>query len=223
MVAVDTKVVAAPARPLKVERAYDELKRMIVTLSLAPGTHIDERELISTLDIGRTPLREAVLRLSHERLIVHSPRRGAWVSELSITDLQQMLEARTMVDAMIARRAAERITAGDIASLESMLATAHAAVEAHDSEDLVNLDFRFHARIAQACGNSYFAAFSEQVNSAMLRYWHLSSRNAQTLPTWERNHHELLRAMASGDPDIAEIQARKHVLGLRDLLRGLLV
>jgi DNA-binding GntR family transcriptional regulator len=222
MVAIDTHRVPDSTRPLKVERAYEELKRMITTLSLEPGTHIDERELMATLGIGRTPLREAILRLAHERLIIHTPRRGAWVSDLSITDLQQMLEARTMIDTLIARRAAERATVSDIQRLEAMLTTAHHAVEANNSADLVELDFRFHAGIAQCCGNTYFAAFSEQVNSAMLRYWHLSSRNSQTIPTWEGNHRILLQAIASGDPDRAESQARLHVLGLRDLLRGLL-
>lgn len=222
MVALDTKDIAESSRPLKVERAYDELKHLIVTLRLAPGAHIDEKELMATLNIGRTPLREAVLRLAHERLIVHSPRRGAWISQLSITDLQQMLEARTMIDAIVARRAAERIMTEDVEALEALLETAHQILEEQDSEDLVNVDFRFHSRIAHCCGNSYFAAFSDRVNSAMLRYWHLSSRNSQTLPTWEGNHRELLRAIASGDPDIAELQARRHVNGLRELLRGLL-
>jgi DNA-binding GntR family transcriptional regulator len=164
-----------------------------------------------------------MLRLVHERLIVHTPRRGARVSELSITDLRQMLEARTMIDTQIARRAAERVSAADIEQLEEMLASAHLAVESANSIDLVNLDFNFHARIAESCGNDYFTAFSRQVNSAMLRYWHLSSRNSLTIPTWEGNHRALLRAIASGDPDIAELQARLHVIGLRDLLRGLLV
>ena len=223
MTELDTKEATKTTRPLKVERAYDELKGMIITLCLAPGAHIDERELMMTLDIGRTPLREAMLRLAHERLIVHTPRRGAWVSELSITDLQQMLEARTMIDTLIARRAAERVTAGDIEELETLLASAHQVVEANNSIDLVNLDFQFHARIADSCGNSYFAAFSKQVNSAMLRYWHLSSRNSQTIPTWEGNHRTLMQAVASGDPDIAESQAKLHVIGLRDLLRGLLL
>lgn len=223
MVVIDTNEVAETAPPLKVERAYEELKRLIVTLRLAPGAHIDERELMATLHIGRTPLREAVLRLVHERLIVHAPRRGAWVSQLSIIDLQQMLEARVMLEALVARRAAERVTEIDIDRLRDMLAMAHMAVEEQNSVDLVNLDFRFHSYIAQCCGNVYFAAFSEQVNSAMIRYWHLSSRNVQTLPTWESNHQELLGAIASGDPDLAEEQARRHVFGLRELLRDLLL
>jgi DNA-binding FadR family transcriptional regulator len=57
----------------------------------------------------------------------------------------------------------------------------------------------------------------------MLRYWHLSSRNAATLPSWKSNHQELVHAIASGDPNLAEEQARRHVCGLRDLLRDQLI
>ena len=208
---------------LKVERAYDELKRLIITLTLAPGEHIDERELMATLGIGRTPLREAVMRLVHERLIMHAPRRGAWVSPLSITDLRQMLDARVTLETHIACRAAERVTERDIATLHEMLDLASRAVDEHNSEGVVDLDFQLHRYIARCSANSYFAAFSEQLNSAMLRYWHLSSRNVQTLPTWGQNHHELVQAIASGDPNLAEEQARRHVLGLRELVRDLIM
>ncbi len=214
--------VAETTAPLKVDRAYEELRRLIITLQLAPGAHIDERVLMATFDIGRTPLRAAVQRLVHERLIVYTPRRGAWVSPLSIIDLRQMLEARLELEALIARRMAERITESDMATLCGMLEAARTAICEQNSEELVALDFKFHAFIAQCSGNVYFATFSEQINSTMLRYWHLSSRNVETLPSWETNHQELVRAIASGNPDLAEEQARHHVLGLRELLRDLL-
>lgn len=208
---------------LKVDRAYEDLKRLIVTMELAPGAHIDERELMATFDIGRTPLREAVLRLVHERLVVHTPRRGAWVSPLSVTDLKQMTECRLTLEAPIARMATERITQDDIDRLSAILDEGQAAIDADNNEDLVNLDFQLHLYIAQCSGNDYLASFLEQVNSAMLRYWHLSSRNSHTLPTWRDNHAELVHAIISGDPDQAEEQARRHVFNLRELLRGLLL
>ncbi len=219
---IDINEVAETTAPLKVDRAYEELRRLIITLQLPPGAHIDERVLMTTFDLGRTPLRAAVQRLVHERLIAYTPRRGAWVSPLSITDLRQMLEARLGLEVLVARRVAERITEGDIGTLCGMLEAARTAVDDQNSEELVDLDFKFHAFIAQCSGNVYFTTFSEQINSAMLRYWHLSSRNVETLPSWETNHRDLVRAIASGDPDIAEEQARQHVLGLRELLRDLL-
>lgn len=208
---------------LKVDRAYEELRRLIITLKLAPGSYIDERELMTKFGIGRTPLREAVMRLVQERLIVHTPRRGAWVSSLSITDLQQMLEARATMDALIMRRAAERVTDADIATLHGMLDAARAMVATQNNEEVVEIDFQLHSYIAQCSGNVYFAAFSEQVNSAMLRYWHLASRNDQTLPSWANRHQDLVSAIVSGDPERAEEQARQHVEQLKGNLRDLLI
>lgn len=208
---------------LKVDRAYEELKRLIITLQLEPGAHVDEREIMEQFDIGRTPLREAILRLVHERLIVHTPRRGVWVSPLSLTELRQMLESRATLESAVARLAAERMSEDHVATLWGMLDTAHTVLGDGDSEQLVNLDFRLHCFIAECSGNDYLASFAQQINSSMIRYWHLSSRNSVTLPTWDANHEELVRAISSGDPNLAEAQARRHVDGLRELLRDVLI
>ena len=220
---VEVNEVADSPPQLKVERAYEGLKRLIVTLELAPGSYVDERAVMAKLEIGRTPLREAVMRLVSERLIVHTPRRGAWISTLSITELQQMLEARSYLDALIARRAAERITEADVTVLNRMLEAARQAVEERKSVELVDLDFQLHRYIAGCAGNVYLAAFSEQVNSAMLRYWHLASRNDLTIPSWANRHQDLVDAIVSGDPDRAEAQAQAHVTHLRGNLRDLLI
>ncbi len=208
---------------LKVDRAYEELRRQIITLQLEPGAHVDEREIMERFDIGRTPLREAILRLVHERLIVHTPRRGVWVSPLSLTELRQMLESRAVLESAVARLAAERMNAEHVAALWGMLEQAHTVLGDGDSEQLVNLDFRLHSYIAECSGNDYLASFANQINSSMIRYWHLSARNTVTLPTWDANHEELVRAIASGDADLAETQARRHVDGLRELLRDVLI
>jgi DNA-binding GntR family transcriptional regulator len=216
--------VTEPASGLKVDRAYQQLKRMIVTLELDPGANIDERELMSRLEIGRTPLREAVARLVSERLILHTPRKGAWVSPLSITDLQQMLEARAALDALVARRAATLVNDEDRASLRTFLEdAAKSPFDLEHNVELVELDFALHSRIAKISGNSYLASFSDQVNSAMLRYWHLAGRSDQALVTWSGRHIDLIEAITSGDPDWAEAAARKHVSQLRDNLRNVLV
>lgn len=220
----ESTTVTEPTSGLKVDRAYQQLKRMIVTLELDPGTNIDERELMARLDIGRTPLREAVARLVSERLILHTPRKGAWVSPLSITDLQQMLEARAALDALIARRAATLVTDDDLAALQKFIEEASKfPFDLEHNASLVDLDFELHSRIAKISGNTYLASFSDQVNSAMLRYWHLAGRADQALATWSGRHADLIEAITSGDPDWAEAAARKHVAQLRDNLRNVLV
>jgi DNA-binding GntR family transcriptional regulator len=220
----DATAVTESTSGLKVDRAYQHLKRMIVTLELDPGANIDERELMNRLDIGRTPLREAVARLVSERLILHTPRKGAWVSPLSITDLQQMLEARAALDAVIARQAALFMTHDDHAALQAFIdEAAKSPFDLEHNVELIELDFAFHSRIGKIAGNTYLASFSDQVNSTMLRYWHLAGRSDQALATWSGRHTELIEALASGDPDWAEAAARKHVAHLRDNLRNVLV
>jgi DNA-binding GntR family transcriptional regulator len=209
---------------LKVDRAYQQLKRMIITLELDPGANIDERALMGALDIGRTPLREAVARLVSERLILHTPRKGAWVSPLSITDLQQMLEARAALDAIIARRAATLVTDDDRAALQKFIdEAASSPFDLEHNAELIDLDFALHSCVARIAGNAYLASFSDQVNSAMLRYWHLAGRSDQVRATWSGRHTDLIEAITSGDPDWAEAAARKHVAQLRDNLRNILV
>lgn len=208
-------------RPLKVEVAYQELKRLIITLQLPPGSAINERELMKRLDLGRTPVREAILRLAHERLIVHSPRRGAWVSELSIIDLQQMIEARALIEPIVVRRAAERSTPEAVAPLLDLLARGAAAIARDDAEEAANADLDFHIAIAEMSDNAYFTAFSQQVNTSMLRFWHVTFQSGSHNDGWYDEHMELLQAIADHEADHATILAHAHVERFKARVRKL--
>jgi DNA-binding GntR family transcriptional regulator len=208
-------------RPLKVESTYHLLKRLIVTLELPPGAPLEERELMDRYSVGRTPLREAMFKLSHERLVVHSPRRGVRVSDLSILDLQEMIEARSSIEPLVTRRAATRVTSADLANLARILSDAEAAIEAGDIETTVNLDVRFHAVIAWANDNRYFASMAEQMDTAMLRYWYISYTRKNGVPTSFAHHHALFDALAQGDPDLAERRSLEHIDIFKSRMRDL--
>ena len=79
--------VAAGAGELMADRAYAEMRDRIVTLRIPPGSPIDEDALGKELAMGRTPVREAIKRLSLENLVTVFPRRGTFASEINITDL----------------------------------------------------------------------------------------------------------------------------------------
>ncbi len=107
--------------------AYERLKRMIVSLELVPGTPLTEPAFGSLLGMGRTPIREALLRLADERLVTIFPRRGMVVAYLGLSEVQQLFEARTLVEAANAKRAAKRASDSD-------------------SEELIRLNGHVHAR-----------------------------------------------------------------------------
>src|ERR1700677_3763678 len=105
--------ISAGARPggeLLADRAYEELRDRIVTLRIAPGAPIDEDVVGQELQMGRTPVREAIKRLSLENLVTVFPRRGTFASEINITDLADISDVRTQLEGHAAYRAAQRIT-----------------------------------------------------------------------------------------------------------------
>ena len=110
-----------PPRELLADRAYAELRDRIVTLRIPPGAPIDEDVLGRELEMGRTPVREAIKRLALENLVTVFPRRGTFASEINITDLAHISDVRTQLEAHAAARAAERLTDPQRAELEQLL------------------------------------------------------------------------------------------------------
>ena len=94
-------------------KAYEIIEELIATVELPPGTIFSEGELSARIGIGRTPLREALLRLSREHLIEMMPRRGVRVTDINLTDQLALLEVRRVLDRVIAEKAAERATKGE--------------------------------------------------------------------------------------------------------------
>ncbi|MEA2428956.1 MAG: hypothetical protein QOF37_2584, partial [Thermoleophilaceae bacterium] len=101
---------APPAGELMADRAYSELRDRIISLGIAPGAPINEDALGVELDMGRTPVREAIKRLALENLVTVFPRRGTFASEINITDLAAISDVRVQLEGHAARRAAERLT-----------------------------------------------------------------------------------------------------------------
>ncbi|MEE8391378.1 MAG: GntR family transcriptional regulator, partial [Anaerolineae bacterium] len=97
------------------EKAYRLIKEKIITLELSPSKVISEQSLMEDLGLGRTPIREALLQLAKEDLVTVVPRRGMFVADISITDLQKISEVRIVLEGFCARLAAQRITKDQIA------------------------------------------------------------------------------------------------------------
>ena len=88
-------------KPTDAERAYTQIKKQIVTTSMTPGSVISEAQLIDELNLGRTPIREAIKRLQAENLVTVTPRRGMFVADITVTDLTQIFEVRVVIEASL--------------------------------------------------------------------------------------------------------------------------
>src|SRR5207248_7463852 len=127
------------------DKAYHEIRLLIVSLELAPGAVIDERELIERLEIGRTPIREALRRLAHEGLVEVYPRRGMFVTGVDVRELARLSEVREVLEPEAARLAATRATDDDRAAIGALLEELDGG--SSDDRELMALDERVHRQI----------------------------------------------------------------------------
>jgi DNA-binding GntR family transcriptional regulator len=200
------------------DKAYHEIRGLIVALELAPGAVIDERELIERLEIGRTPVREALRRLSHEGLVEVYPRRGMFVTGVDVRELARLSEVREVLEPEAARLAAERATDTDREELSALLAELDAG-----SSELMDLDERIHRAVYRAAHNDLLETTLEQYYVLALRIWSIALDRAHELEEAVEAHRALLEAIQAGDGDRAADTMRAHVQNFEQAMHRVLL
>ena len=125
------------------DKAYQLIRHKIITLELPPLSAIDEQALMEDLQLGRTPIREALQRLAAEGLVISAPRRGMFVADIGITDLQKIFEMRMVLEGFCARLAAQRVTAEQLGQMQAVILELEQVPDG-DSKALMDIDERFH-------------------------------------------------------------------------------
>jgi DNA-binding GntR family transcriptional regulator len=209
----------APSTRLVAERAYVELRDRIVTLRLAPGRVLREDELMSELDIGRTPLREAVKRLALENLLSVQPRRGTFVSDVDATDIVNITEVRAELEGYAAELAAQRMDGVSRIAAESLLREVSELSRPDDQDWLMRFDERIHRFTWEASGNPYLTETLERYFTHSLRIWYLVLDRLPGLGHAVHDQGHLLEALLAEDGARARSIMREHVLDFqRELL-----
>jgi DNA-binding GntR family transcriptional regulator len=199
------------ASELVAERAYVELRDRIVTLRLAPGTVIREDELMREMEIGRTPLREAVKRLALENLVAVQPRRGTFVSAVEAADIVNISEVRAELEGYAAELAALRMDGAARGAAEQLLDEIEEVTEPHDQEWLMRFDERIHRFTWEATGNPYLVETLERYFTHSLRIWYLVLDRVPGLGHTVHDQVHLVEALLERDPARAREIMREHV------------
>jgi DNA-binding GntR family transcriptional regulator len=200
------------------DKAYHEIRGLIVSLELAPGAVIDERGLIERLGIGRTPVREALRRLAQERLVDVYPRRGMFVTGVDVRELARLSEVREVLEPEAARLAAERATDADRQELGALLEELDAG-----TSELIELDERIHRAVYRAAHNDLLEATLEQYYVLALRIWSLALERTSELEEAVEAHRALLEAIHEGDGERAADAMREHVQNFEQAMHRVLL
>ncbi len=193
------------------DRAYIQLRDRIVTLALAPGTALREDALMDELELGRTPLREAVKRLALEGLVEVRPRSGTYVTEVEASDIVHIAEVRAELEAQAARLAAKRLQGPLREAAADLLADIDAVQASSGVEATMALDERVHRFVWEAAGNPYLADALERFWALSLRIWHLVLDHVPALPHAVHEQRAVIEAVLDGDARRAGARMRQHV------------
>ena len=205
----------APSPRLVAERAYVELRDRIVTLHIAPGTVLREDELMREMQIGRTPLREAVKRLALENLVTVRPRRGTFVTDVEAADIVNITEVRVELEAYAAELAATRMDEQASELAEALLAEVEVLRRPDDQDWLMHFDERIHRFIWEAAGNPYLLETLERYFTHSLRIWYLVLDRVPGLGHAVHDQAHLLEALLARDSARSRTIMREHVLAFQ--------
>lgn len=193
------------------EKAYQLIKEKVVTLELPPSAVIDEHVLMQELGLGRTPIREALQRLDSEGLVNIVPRRGTFVNDISVTDLQKIFELRIVLEGFCAGLAAERITEQQLSKMEMVLRDLERSRDL-DQQTLMGIDKRFHRLLYTASDNEFMIDILDRLYDLSLRLWYLVLNRLDEVRHSIEQHYEVLDALKEGDSTRAEAVMQNHVV-----------
>lgn len=211
---------AAPGRGRLADEAYRQIRDAIVAVRLAPGSPLDEKALSGSLGLGLTPIRDALKRLTLEKLAVTYPRRGTFVSRINIADEARLTEIRVELEGLAASLAAERASDDERAALLDLLAgLEHGSLERADHTEL---DARVHRAIYAAAGNEYLETTLNQYSNLALRIWNFCLSEQLVVDEHIRSQRAVVEAIVRGDALAARMAAEQHLRAFSEDVRSLI-
>lgn len=204
------------------DKAYAQIEEQIVTLQLPPGTVLSELVLADRLGIGRTPIREALHRLSRDGLVNILPRRGVLVSEIDLRSQLRLLEVRRELERLMARAAAERATEEERAQFAEIAKGMQRASDSEDDISFMRLDQQMNSLISLAARNEFASRSMGLMHGLSRRFWYQHYKQAADLPLCARLHAAVAGAIADRDPDRAAAASDRLIEYIESFARSTL-
>lgn len=204
-------------RPLR-ELVYEELREGILTGVIKPKTRMMEVELAEKMGVSRTPVREAIRKLENEGLIIIKPRKGAYVSEISVKNMIDILEVRSNLEGLAAYLAAQRMTTEKKEDLMRTERSFEQALKTGDMQGMIKSDVQFHRLIVQSSENKHLIQLVEQLQELVLRFRYLYYKDFKRAEEMAPQHRGIYESILGNNPEKAKEAAFKHIDRLKDII-----
>lgn len=200
------------------EQVYDLLREKILKQEIKPGEILLEVDVSKALQISRTPVREALSLLQHDGLVTRNPRGGLKVTELTLEELLEVSEIRTVFEVYSIERTCDKITNREIDELEEIIADIDAVLDSTrpDKElDLIKLgelNTNFHDILYEAAGSDYLRRILEIVRLPILRYRPFSLETKKQRERSWNEHKLIVQLLKDRDKKGLKTLIKKHVI-----------
>lgn len=181
------------------DQAYSRIEEMIVTMQLLPETPVSEAQLSSYLGIGRTPIREAIQRLSREHLVSIVPKRGIFISDLNTEKQLRVLETRRELERLICKKAAKRATLAERKDFERLAKEFRKAAKEKDDVLFRRIDKELNDLTVKAARNEFAAAAMSPLHGMSRRFWFGNFHHFAGVTEMANLHGALAAAIAKGN------------------------
>ena len=206
-------------KPLR-ELVYEELRMLIMTGQIKPGTRMMEIDLAEGMGVSRTPVREAIRQLEKDNLVTIEPRRGAYVSDISATDMQDMLYVREPLEGIATFLATMNMTQEEIDRLSDVNRQYEEAFEKGEREELIKLDTHFHNLIAEGSHNKYLIALLKNLQEQVLRFRYIYFKSGKRAAEVINEHKLILDSMMERNQEDARKRSIAHIANLRESIKN---
>lgn len=201
-------------RPTLVDRVVEHAFHKIVSGEYAPGSKITEEQLASEVDVSRTPVREAVKRLSDLGLLIVRPRSGLVVTAVDERDVAEVRAVRETLEALAVRLAVRRVQPADLERLEAIQARCEELVAADgDRLSVFRQDSRLHLALAELADNAHLEEMLRRLDVKVMLCRMYLCVSMDKIQRDVHAHRPILAAVAAGDEESAVRLVREHVRG----------
>jgi DNA-binding GntR family transcriptional regulator len=180
------------------KQAYEKIEELIVTMTLKPGSPVSEAQLSTMLNIGRTPIREAMQRLSREHLVSILPKRGIFIADLDPQKQLRVLETRRELERLICKKAAKRANATERKEFERIAKDFRKAQKGKNESLFLKVDKELNELTVTAAKNEYAGAAMASLHGMSRRFWFGNSQHIQNISDMAALHAAIAEAISAG-------------------------